>query len=508
MFKCVFIPASVDPVQELSKSKSGGLENDQLRKSAEEYFNRTKVQVNAAQSTEQITDMLRKQGLDPSTMDKDLIAQLGSLGGGPCEIVSLYLPTKDNGYESVSMYCDSNGQSKSLPVNTRATSLANCCGHNTTIYGDAFIGRCFDDESKPWERKDFTVADMNSDAPWVINARKKNQGKNMNSYSTSGTMQNFLKQQTSSSVGSEEVKPVPAPEKEEDIIKKEANNLFIAKNYAAAEELYTKAIAIAGKESLAVLYTNRSAARANLDRNAEALEDADTAIRHDPTWLKAYHRRSSALEKLERHREAYETWVEAGKHCQGDKMLVKMVAQARLQWTKIFRNTAVAPLLGDDDLVARFCLLTDKRERLSTLAHLWNDSTREDRHKYFQVFLSLISGDGKVNPAAEVFTVDFMVDMPMDNYLDLPRHQVAGWCDYVQAVTSERRLALFQQMWYKLSSEEHNDVIQDFKMLMSEGLAERDEAEKAARAAAAAGAKGGGSSNSNGGSSAGDDTAN
>jgi hypothetical protein len=93
------------------------------------------------------------------------------------------------------MYCDKEGGLKKLDLNERATSLAITCNHQIKVYGDAFIGRFSDDESKDWSRLDFGYTDMNSDALWIIETKKQNYGKKMDSYSTSGTMQNLMNNQ-------------------------------------------------------------------------------------------------------------------------------------------------------------------------------------------------------------------------------------------------------------------------------------------------------------------------
>ncbi len=60
-----------------------------------------------------------------------------------------------------------------------------------------------------------------------------------------------------------------------------------------------------------------------------------------------------------------------------------------------------------------------------------------------------------------------MISMPMTNYEDdLGREQIAAWCDYFNAQNQATKLSLFKQIWALLTSEEQNDVIVDFKLLM------------------------------------------
>ena len=43
-------------------------------------------------------------------------------------------------------------------------------------------------------------------------------------------------------------------------------------------------------------------------------------------------------------------------------------------------------ICDDDDFVRRYQMLTDVRERLSTLAHFWNESQEEERLDHFKFF--------------------------------------------------------------------------------------------------------------------------
>jgi hypothetical protein len=76
-------------------------------------------------------------------------------------------------------------------VNKRATSLAHATGHPQTlvIRGDAFLGRCVDDEAGDvWERRSVAPSDAHPSAPWVVATAKANAGRSMASWSSSGVM--------------------------------------------------------------------------------------------------------------------------------------------------------------------------------------------------------------------------------------------------------------------------------------------------------------------------------
>eukprot|EP01034_Spumella_vulgaris_P029830 gene29830-36948_t len=178
---------------------------------------------------------------------------------------------------------------------------------------------------------------MNSDAPWIKEAKKRNEGKNMNKFSTSGTMESFMKQHAADSSGAKAITAPPAvPERPEDVLKKEANACFVKKEYERADALYTEALLVADITSKAVLLTNRSATRTHLERIEEALSDAVSALEIDPTWMKAYHRKAAALTSLSRHRDAYLAWKEALTHCAKDAALIKQFKIATVAWIKLF----------------------------------------------------------------------------------------------------------------------------------------------------------------------------
>ena len=61
-----------------------------------------------------------------------------------------------------------------------------------------------------------------------------------------------------------------------------------AKQYDAAIESYTKAIAL--DPTNAVYYSNRAAAYSSKNDHANAIVDANKAIEVDPAFVRAYHR--------------------------------------------------------------------------------------------------------------------------------------------------------------------------------------------------------------------------
>jgi hypothetical protein len=121
--------------------------------------------------------------------------------GDTLEIVTLGLPTKANGYISVSMY-SSGANTNKAPVNARGTAIAKKCGYpETVVYGDAFIGRVYDNEEEEWMRRDFLASEAHVNAAWAKAAGQANAGRNMGSYSSAGNFQNQMNQMQKQKAG-------------------------------------------------------------------------------------------------------------------------------------------------------------------------------------------------------------------------------------------------------------------------------------------------------------------
>ena len=80
------------------------------------------------------------------------------------------------------------------------------------------------------------------------------------------------------------------------------NAALAAKDFDAAIEAYTKAIAVDSTDS--VFFSNRSAAYLSKGDAASALADAESAVNLKPSWGKAFGRKGAALHALSRFDEA------------------------------------------------------------------------------------------------------------------------------------------------------------------------------------------------------------
>lgn len=257
--------------------------------------------------------------------------------------------------------------------------------------------------------------------------------------------------------------------------KAEANLHFVNGNFEEAEKLYSEALECSDSQR-AVLLANRAAARISMKRFSEALEDANASLQLDPAWLKAYYRKASALDGLQRDDLSYYTWVEATKLCEGSPALTKQYQQAEKKWLNKFRSGEF-PIQSRQDLVARYKLLRDSRERLSTLAHMWNDSTPEERLSFFRLLLSLIAGAGEAHDDllhSNELQAESMMDMPLDNYPDFPREHLGAWMDYFRALSSDEKCAVIRELWFSLNSAEQNAVILDMRLFAAKASGRED----------------------------------
>mmetsp|Transcript_38365 Transcript_38365/g.81876 ORF Transcript_38365/g.81876 Transcript_38365/m.81876 type:complete len:354 (-) Transcript_38365:1300-2361(-) len=215
MFKYVFIPADDSrPLEVREGDKSGGLSDDVLSKEAKAYFYASSDKGARAAALENATPEQRKVLADQlrnevraassaspyasqmAAMDDDALIGImrTTHTSATCEITALTVPTPLNQQRAVSIYSADDARTQNLPYNRRATELLVACGHNITgvptpsttsigaappggICGDAFVGRCVDDEIKDvWERVDFTIEDANPRSEWCDVARRQGGG--------------------------------------------------------------------------------------------------------------------------------------------------------------------------------------------------------------------------------------------------------------------------------------------------------------------------------------------
>jgi tetratricopeptide (TPR) repeat protein len=180
-------------------------------------------------------------------------------------------------------------------------------------------------------------------------------------------------------------------------LKAKANDCFAKRDFSMAAELYSKAIEKeqTDKSLLAILYSNRSAAKIELGQDMEAVDDASIALGFNPTYLKAYLRKATALLRLGDEHGSYKTWMEAGELCEHTQSLKKQLKDGLARWQRFYNKV---PVVSFGDMIERYALIgSNTRMKLSTLAHFWNISSKLERLDYLRTFLALIGGEGNLS---------------------------------------------------------------------------------------------------------------
>lgn len=176
-FIYVLVPCSPnDDMQEFTyEDDVEALESDTFRGHIEKYFRGLGQSVDKTILLEQLS---QRSGvnLDEKTRSGEMSGEAleGLLSATSVEIFPLMMPTKDTGFEALSVYCDDKGIAKGLEDNTRMSALAQAASYaGQTFKGDCFIGKVYDDTEDEWRRIDFTLADCSSDASWVTAVRRQ-----------------------------------------------------------------------------------------------------------------------------------------------------------------------------------------------------------------------------------------------------------------------------------------------------------------------------------------------
>merc|ERR1711865_1232408 len=100
--------------------------------------------------------------------------------------------------------------------------------------------------------------------------------------------------------------PTAEQEAQAEEIKAQGNKALSAKNFDQAVDFYTQALEL--RPGHHIYLCNRAAALSYLDRHAEALADAQTAIEREPSYVKAYSRLGFAHFQLGNYSEAVEVY--------------------------------------------------------------------------------------------------------------------------------------------------------------------------------------------------------
>ncbi|KAL9184987.1 hypothetical protein ACHAXT_002764 [Thalassiosira profunda] len=119
-------------------------------------------------------------------------------------------------------------------------------------------------------------------------------------------------------------------------IKRRGRACVVSKAYPDADALYGKGIEVlksqedeGSNKDVAIFYSNRSLVRMQMGKVAEALEDADEAVKYDPTYVKAHWRRGQASGACGNAAVALASFEKALELEPGNKALQKEVTAAK-----------------------------------------------------------------------------------------------------------------------------------------------------------------------------------
>lgn len=139
------------------------------------HFNAVSPSESAEQRAErqrQLAATLADKVAPGTTIPDHVLSML--LDSGMVETIPLLINRRDSNFVAVNMYIDDQGSFKKCPLNYRASAICIQAGVPSQVMGDAFLSRMFDNDAD-FERRDFTLLDLDSQAPWWEAARVQHQ---------------------------------------------------------------------------------------------------------------------------------------------------------------------------------------------------------------------------------------------------------------------------------------------------------------------------------------------
>ena len=316
--KYVLVPADADaPMQELELDVPSELDANIscLTTLLQGYYRRTAgafTQAGKEAMMESVRQKMREQqpGSQP---DEGMLSRLAE--SQTVDIVQVLPATRDSDFVGVNLYVDDKGQSRGSPLNARATAICSQCGTATDILGDGFFARVWDDQ-EGFERQDFTLADLSSDAPWIKLAAER-AARRADPHEAAARLQQAgapPAQCARPELGHEERLEAAAAERAAGAAGfKAGEHAEAAARFEAALALFAPRPADFPAEGEAVARMaelqlacnlNLAACRLRLEQPYPAIEACDRALGLDEQSAKAWYRRGQACLKLGQHEAA------------------------------------------------------------------------------------------------------------------------------------------------------------------------------------------------------------
>ena len=212
------------------------------------------------------------------------------------ESIALLSHAPDTKFVGINMYVDDAGSLRGAARNLRATEIAHCCGQPIEVRGDTYLARVLDN-GDDFERLDFALSEMSSEADWVKAAARQAAARRERE-----SAETVMKRMQSGGGGSKkktaqvrELTPAEAAKEEGNVVFKRGDWEAAARHYSTAIELEPQWVPALNNRAMTLL---------RLERWAQALADCETVLALQPANVKALLRAAAAEKELGRRAEA------------------------------------------------------------------------------------------------------------------------------------------------------------------------------------------------------------
>ncbi|KAG2438451.1 hypothetical protein HYH02_010906 [Chlamydomonas schloesseri] len=299
--KYVYIPADVhEPIQEREIDVPEGREVECLLDELKDHFKAAGGTKTAAQREAQRQQLIAQVGAESAAkLSEQMLA--AALDMQMVETLALLVNNRDSGFVGVNMYCDDQAQVKELPLNVRASNIADCCGKPMQVNGDVFLARLFDNDDA-FVRLDLPLAEVTSGAAWVAAAAAQAAKRLQQGDRAADFMAQLQQQQQRQKAGAGAVAAAPKATVRELTpaeAEKEAGNAAVKRgDLVGAVERYTAALG--ADPGMTAAANNRALALLRLGRHEEAEADCSRVLEDEPRNVKALLRRAACRVALGR----------------------------------------------------------------------------------------------------------------------------------------------------------------------------------------------------------------
>lgn len=294
----VYIPSIVsDIITNVTVRQKKGAAFEVLTSYCKSHFSQVKSKLDD-KGLNIFKEQIKSHAGNNDNISDDLVERLSSMSS--CEIIPLHPNSIELGYIAVNMYVDDKGIAKGLDYNPRASAIAQACGLDVKVFGDAFVAKQFDND-RGFYRIDFSTKDLDGDSEWVKKARLFNMKKKSSNVS-GPTIHNLSPNNSNETVVNDLLERANKNKAEK--LKKEGNELYSKKLYSESIEKYSEGLQILESEKnktseisllISTLLCNRSLVYYKMGKFDLSLNDADKCISIDNKSVKGWCRKGDSL---------------------------------------------------------------------------------------------------------------------------------------------------------------------------------------------------------------------